>query len=207
MELDSSNGSMVDIIMIQDDASWGLGSFDEDMSLDNLGYKGEALAKFKAHVANVRDNMVPFDKDEIAVIELMDILRRKKATLDTYPSIWEWHTAKMPPGHKPPFISRKKIINKLTKRYNFPTKTVVKHGKERKEIELVKKKPIILPSSGAKVDIIYHDARDQVVSLLTDPRFGDEDFLHFNDNPLAPLLHLIPVYWAFAQKNGQTKPW
>ena len=43
-----------------------------------------------------------------------------------------------------------------------------------------------MPSSRAKVDIVCHDARDMVVSLLTDPRITDDDYLFFDNNPLAP---------------------
>ena len=43
-----------------------------------------------------------------------------------------------------------------------------------------------LPRSGARVNVIYHDAKAAVVSLLTDPWFADDDWLHFGDNPLQP---------------------
>ena len=43
-----------------------------------------------------------------------------------------------------------------------------------------------LPSSKAVVSIPYSDAADCIVSLLADPRFQDEDFLFFHDDPLAP---------------------
>ena len=184
-EADSDN----EIVMEQDDDSWGFGNDDDGSESDLIGYPTQALAQFKACVAHVRDHTLPFDKDEIAAIELLDTLKRKKATLDTYPAIWKWHVEhypKIPGVEQPKFIPREKLIQKLAMRYNMPTKTVLHHGKEKQVPDLVKKKVIVLPSSGAKVDIIYHDARDQVVSLLTDPRFEDEDFLHFDDNPLAP---------------------
>ncbi len=57
-------------------------------------------------------------------------------------------------------------------------------GKDVKE--LFHSKRTKLPVSGTNVDIIYHDARDCVVSLLTDPRFTDDDFQHFGNDPLAP---------------------
>jgi len=43
----------------------------------------------------------------------------------------------------------------------------------------------VLPGTGAKVDIVWHDFGEQVVSLLTDPRFTDKDFLHWDNNPSA----------------------
>ena len=179
--------SDVDIIMEQDDDSWGVGSFHDADPPVVEGYPGEALAQFKKYVREVRDTMLPFDRNERASIELMYTLMKKKATLDTYPELMKWHIKNYPEEvPKPAMISREKIIKKLAKRYNMPTKTVKKYGKDRQEPELLKKKTIILPSSGAKVNIIHHDARDQVVSLLTDPRFSDDDFLHFDDDPLAP---------------------
>ena len=45
-------------------------------------------------------------------------------------------------------------------------------------------KCMILPFSGAKVDVIHFDFREQLVSLLTDPRFTDSDFFHFANDPL-----------------------
>ena len=47
------------------------------------------------------------------------------------------------------------------------------------------KKSTILPVTKSKVNIIYHDAQDLVVRLLTDPRFTDDDFAHYNNDPLA----------------------
>lgn len=181
--------SDADIVMWQDDDSWGLASYDAGIAPDLEGCAAEALTKFKGCVAHVRDHTLPFDKNEVAAIELLATLKKKKATLDTYPAVWQWHVDHHPtvPGvEKPVFIPREKLIKKLAMRYNMPTKTVLSHGKEKEVPDLVKKKVIVLPSSGAKVDVIYHDARDQVVSLLTDPRFCDDDWLHFGDNPFAP---------------------
>ena len=179
--------SAADIVMLQDDDSWGLGSYDEEKDPQLEGYPGEALLQAKQYVAHVRDHLLPFGADEVAAITLMNVLMRKKASLDTYDDLMEWHLRNMPDGSpKRNYITRKKMITNLAWCYNMPTKTVTMAKNVKKGIDLVKKMPIVLPSSGAKVDIIYHDARDQVVSLLMDPRFGDDDFLHFDDNPLAP---------------------
>ena len=44
-----------------------------------------------------------------------------------------------------------------------------------------------LPSAKgrAKINVVHFDVRDAVVKMLTDPRLSDEDFLHFNQDPLA----------------------
>jgi hypothetical protein len=44
---------------------------------------------------------------------------------------------------------------------------------------------ITLPSSKAKVQIVWNDAREAMVSLLSDPRITDEDYLFFENNPLS----------------------
>jgi hypothetical protein len=49
-----------------------------------------------------------------------------------------------------------------------------------------KEKKVRLPSSKAVVTIPVREAADCIVSLLTDPRFQDTDYLFFQDDPLAP---------------------
>ena len=57
--------------------------------------------------------------------------------------------------------------------------------------------PVILPSTGTKVNIVHYDVRDQLVSLLTDPRLADEDWLHFDDDPFKPpppeIMHIADI--------------
>ena len=43
-----------------------------------------------------------------------------------------------------------------------------------------------LPHSKSKVTVWKKDARDNVISLLTDPRWNSEDWLYFNGDPFAP---------------------
>ena len=47
-------------------------------------------------------------------------------------------------------------------------------------------KRVRLPHSKAVVSIPCRDAKECIVSLLTDPRVQDSDFLFFDDDPLAP---------------------
>ena len=81
-----------------------------------------------------------------------------------------WHKKEM--GQDEGFESRQTVINFLASRHNWPK-------------ELVKQSRILLPSSKVRVNIIHHEFEDMVASILTDPRFGDEDFLHFGNDPLA----------------------
>lgn len=131
----------------------------------------------------------PFSEDEKAAVELLHLLRRKRATMDTYEAVMEWHyraSGELPPqqrlGDVPGYISRDKMFAMLYKRYMV--NPAYNHDKTPRYYQV---KTTVLPVSKAKVDIVYHDARDIIVSLLTDPRFSDDDYLHHDpDNPLAP---------------------
>ena len=103
----------------------------------------------------------------------MHLLRKKGATLDTYDEVLKWHLEEKGDRHPHHFISRAKIFKMLHQRYNIPK-------------NYLQKKEITLPSTGARVKLVHFDARQNVVNLLTDPRFGDDDWLHFDNNPLAP---------------------
>ena len=111
----------------------------------------------------------------------MDTLCRKKAPLDTYDAIMEWHfretgvlqgNEKL--GDTKDYLSRKVLLPRLAARYN----------KDPENLVLVKE--IVLPSSRSKVKIVWQDARDCVVWLLTDPRLKDKDYLFFDHDPFAP---------------------
>jgi len=172
---DDNTTSMGNIIDLQDDDSWGIGDYfplNTGADEDN-GPAGEALQQFKDYVANCRDHCRPLSYYERSSIKLMHLLRRKGASLDTYDDVMKWHLEANGDENPDAFISRHNLIKMLGKRYNIPR-------------TYLKERSLVLPSSGAKVNLIYHDARDIVVSLLTDPRFSDDDFLHFNNDPLAP---------------------
>ena len=139
------------------------------------------LLQFKEYVMNARQHYVKLDLLEVSAIKLMDTLRRKKATLDTYDAIMEWHFKQIGVLHEneklgdtKDYLSRKVLIPRLAARYNKDPKNLVQVNE------------IVLPSSCSKVKIVWHDARDCVVSLLTDPRVEDKDYLFFDDDPFAP---------------------
>ena len=135
----------------------------------------------------MRDTYTPFNKSELLAIKLVDVLKRKGASLDTYDEMMAWHISNLPADANPPrFIPRQTLLQKLACRHNFPTKSGQSGAKGRQEIEFVKESELVLPHTGTLVNVVHHDARDMLTSLLTDPRFGDDDYLHFGDNPLAP---------------------
>ena len=171
------------VIEFQDDDDWGVGGYSDEEDIDDGDPSRKRLRQFRQYVRMVRDDMLPFTKKEEAAIELMDTLRRKKATLDTYDNVMEWHLRQTnnmgdaepynPSVGTAGFHTRQVMMKKLARRYN-------------KEVNLFRERKIVLPSSGAKVNLIHYDFRDKLVSLLTDPRLTDDDFLHFNDDPFAP---------------------
>lgn len=166
--------SSVQIIDQQDDQSWGIGAGDDDdNNAEEATEANKHLHQFRQYVEDVRNNFREFDRYEVASLELMHLLMKKGASLETYDAVMQWHmdvTGDRNPSH---FHSRHKMMGKLRTRYNLPK-------------EYLKEKHITLPHSGAHCKLVYHDARDAIVSLLTDPRLADDDFLHFDDNPLAP---------------------
>ena len=164
--------SVVQVIELQDEEDWGVGWNRDQRAKEPQGPAAEHLLNFRDHVRQVRDNMLPFNEDEEAAVCLMDTLHKKGSTLESYEGVMCWHLQHSGEYGPKRFISREKILTKLRKRYNMPE-------------NVIKKRTITLPHSKAKVKIVSYDARDQVTSLLTDPRFLDNDFLHFDGNPLA----------------------
>ncbi len=71
------------------------------------------------------------------------------------------------------YYDRVPTITKLVKRYNL-------------EGLLPVPKSVFLPFSKAKVTVPCIDVKAAIVALLVDPRFKAEDYLFFDDDPLAP---------------------
>jgi hypothetical protein len=164
--------------------------------------------EFRAYCANARANFREiFTKSEARAVKLLHILRQKRAPLDTYDEIMDWH-------HRVPgdfdgresvesrrgYLSRAGAMKFLQDRYNMkgksPEKVVVK-----------------LPFAGAKVTITRHNAWDCIQSLLTDPRVTDDDYNFIGQDPFkAPErpqvigeLNTAQCYYA-AYQQYITKP-
>ena len=124
----------------------------------------------------------PFTRSELAGIKLLDVLRKKKAPMNAYASIFDWHLREegvlsdlqtLKDAGRDHFIGRNTLINRLAGRYNM-------HHKKPVE------KVVRLPVSKEVVRIPVFDAEDCVVNLLTNPKLEDDDFDFFNEDPLAP---------------------
>jgi len=165
----------------ESDSDEGSESDGEEAEID-LPVNNQELLKFRHYVRQAQIHHGPLRRQEVQAIKLLDILRKKRATLDTYDDVMDWHLREIGTisdnegliDAKKEFIGRQALMDKLAKR----------HNKDPKELVPITK--LILPSSKAKVKLVLHQAKTLVVSLLTDPRLSDEDFLFFGDDPLAP---------------------
>ena len=148
---------------------------------NNVGASGKESGKqFKRYVRDAYQNFAQLQPKEKTAIRIMQKLIKKRATLDTYNDVMEWHlreSGQLQPqqslGDSKSFITREKLMQKLRKRYNMDTKYAEPYS-------------LVLPHTSSKIDVWRKLARDNVQSLLTDPRWTDKDWLYFNDNPFAP---------------------
>ena len=131
--------------------------------------------------ADPKKFFAPLSPADEAGVKLMDVLHRKKAPLNSYKEVYEWHlkeAGRLSEGENlqdagEHFIGRKPLLEKLVRRSNMAGyKPYVRR--------------VQLPSSKQVVDIVCHDAGEAIVQLLSDPRIKDEDYCFFHDDPLAP---------------------
>jgi hypothetical protein len=164
-----AGGGMLDFGSDSDEEMFGVISGAADTSmLDNFQqYLKEAL------------DFAPFSGKQEAAIKLLLHLRRTKASLDTYDILMRWHletVGRLNPRESlyksPHFISRDKLYKELKIRYN-------------RNLGYGNVTEIILPSTKAKVKIVWNESKMVIQSLLTDPRIQPEHYLWFNDDPLA----------------------
>ena len=104
----------------------------------------QVIKEFKAYVRAAHQHQVQLKPKEVTAIKIMHILYRKKATLDTYDEVMEWHFLErgwlhegQPLGQLKHFASRKTIMKKLKKRYNMgkkyatPVQRILPHTKAK----------------------------------------------------------------------------
>lgn len=166
-------------------AASGYGSDDEDTDPDEdpekLPPNKEMVMRFHGYTYSHEDIFLPLSVETKSSIKLMDTLRRKKAPLDAYQEVMEWHlketgvlklnTHTLRDTNQ--YFTRNTLISQLGRRYNM-------------EAMFPKEKKVRLPFSKSVASIPYRDAKDCLVSLLTDPRIKDSNYRFFDDDPLAP---------------------
>lgn len=163
----------------ENSASSGDSGSSEDGSRSTVAPNTELLKRFKQYCTEHNHNHLPLRKQDVTCIKLMDVLRRK-APLHVYTSVLEWHLKEIGKlkehehlGDTDAYHHRNTLMKQLMPRYNLMGMQPIE-------------KKVKLPSSKTVVSIPIRDAGDCIVSLLTDPRFQDTDYLFFDDNPLAP---------------------
>jgi hypothetical protein len=130
-------------------------------------------------VNDTKKNFLCLSDKEQRAIKIMRLLVKKKAPLDTYKDVMAWHLEEAgllpigdPVGQSQHFISREVLMQTLRKRYYM-------------DHQYAKPCQLVLPYSRSKITVWKKLARDNVLSLLTDPRWKDEDWLYFGENPFA----------------------
>ena len=143
----------------------GNGDDAEEMSVDT-----EILEDFKEYCAWAAQNTGPLSLELEAGIQLMALLIKQRAPLNLYNKIFKWHVNNLKATTHTP---KNKLLTELKKRYNMTNKG----PKVIRNFEL--------PYSGSIIDLVVQDFKQQVQSLLSDPRFTDDDYLFFDDDPFA----------------------
>jgi hypothetical protein len=171
--------SSVDLFAEAAAAAEAMKQEDSDESENALGCDNTMRKSFQEYVLK-QVCALQFTTTEVSAIQLLAKLRQTKAPMNTYDSVMHWHLSTVGKIHETQsvrdssdFISRDKIFNRLRERYKY-TESYHQVAK------------ITLPHSKAKAQIVWNDAREVITSLLTDPRITDDDYLFFEDNPLAP---------------------
>ena len=139
---------------------------------------------FQEYAEKQQKKLYLFEKERCA-INLLLRLRKTKAPLNTYESVMHWHFVsngdireRQSVSDATDYISKEKVFQKLRERY--------KYDKGYHQTT-----SITLPHSKAKTQIVWNDAKEVLISLLTDPRITDDDYSFFENNPLAsPPAHL-----------------
>ena len=142
---------------------------DDDSSNNNNNLPDESmLHEFEAYCQESYKDRIPMDKDTTAALELLALLSKKRVPLNVYDVVFQWHLSNLGATK---FVDQKALVKKLKERYNM----------EKNQPK--KLKNLLLPHSKSRIDLVVHDAKYQIMSLLTDPRIRDEDYLFFNDDP------------------------
>ena len=140
-------------------------SEDEENAKDDEQHADEDMRfKFRAYALSHADEFPPLKAAERTQIKLLNILKRKRAPLNAYQELLEWHLKeKQHLGANESlkdtkfYTDRKAIMKKLVARYNLEGLMPVK-------------KSVRLPFSKANATVPCIDVKECIVSLLTNPR-------------------------------------
>jgi len=187
-ENEDSDRDNKDAEMDAEDSESGVEASDSDSSGAKPEPNRTKLEEFCGYCTTFPEKHVrDLAKEKVTSIKLMDVLKRKRAPLNTFPEVLVWNLRDK--GHLLPHETLKD-----TSKYSHrgPLMKMLK-GRHYLGQMFPRVKKVTLPSSKAKVDIPYQNVEDCIVSLLTDPHLRDEDFLFHGDNPWAPPPESVPV--------------
>ena len=146
------------------------------------------LAEFRQYCEEAR-KLVPLTNQQVTSIKLLDLMKRKKTSLNAYEDFMEWHLkeSNVIRNHEGladarGYTGREALMKELAVRCNMNMGS-----------KFPKTRQVKLPHSKAVVTIVYHEATDIITSLLTDPRIKDEDYAFHDNNPLATPPHTCPI--------------
>jgi hypothetical protein len=153
---------------------------EERENMPNQERKRKTYFDFQEYARKRKDDGIGLSKEQRACASLMHLLLRKRASLDTYEEVMRWHLeqrglwkGKDSLGNSPHFVTRENLLKKLQKRFHM-------------DHQYAKPTKVLLPHARLEVVVWRKKARDIVLSLLTDPRWSDDDWLYFEDDPFAP---------------------
>jgi hypothetical protein len=148
-------------------------------SSDNSVSYTPDLRKIYSEYLVRKQNLLEFTKPEVNAIKLLRTLRQTRSPLYAYESVMKWHfdvTGAIHSNQKvtqcSEFVSRDILYQKLRNRYNI--------GNDSMQLT-----EISLPHSKSKAKVYWKDAKTEMISLLTDPRINDDDYLFFGNDPLS----------------------
>ena len=154
---------------------------DSQSEVSNEGGPNRTMRdQFREYATYMRHHSGPLAPEEITSIKLLNILKEKKAPLNTFEDLMVWHLVakgELKEGQKlgdhPGYCGRNTLLKKLKKCYNMDKKFAFKTK-------------VKLPHSGQWVELTRHDFLQMVQSILTDPNLKDEDFDFTDNDPFAP---------------------
>ena len=127
------------------------------------------MASFKNYIEKAKLQFGSLSRDMKSSIELMDLMNTKGGSVALFDAVLDWHMKHLGQDN---VVRSKELHTELINRYNLgPT--------------LPKERTLTLPYSGEIANLACHDAKAQLVDLLTDPRLCDDDYLFLNDDPEA----------------------
>ena len=169
------NGSNIDQHSDEDQDSGIVGNDDTDETETGNhieeGPDDAILEEFTRYVEDSSFHTCNLTPEEVAGIQLLDILIKQRAPLRIYDAIYKWHCNNT---HVTTYKTKKTLLKGLEERY----------GMEKQRPKVITK--MVLPHSKSVIDLVYHDFDQQLKSLLTDPRIEDDDYLFFDNDPFSP---------------------